>query len=67
MVHNQVSLTLYRLPKKDWRGIPVWIYRFAAYGMWGFSFRLLWFGFEVHNNSVWSFEDELPRKQRGLP
>lgn len=67
MVQNQATFTVYWLPKKHWRGLPVWTYWFRLHGMWGLAFRILWLGFELHNNSVWSFEDELPRRQRGLP
>lgn len=66
MVRNQVTLTLYPLPKRDWRGKVIWFYFFHAHGMWGLSFRVLWLGFDFHNNSVWAFEDDTVRKARAL-
>lgn len=67
MDFSQVTLTVYRLPKIHWRKQPIWFYRFSFKGMWALVFRVLWFGVELHNNSVWAFEDEMPRKARGLP
>lgn len=67
MVHNQITFTMYWHPRKLWRGQRVFTYRFAAHGMWGLSFRVLWLGFDVHNNSVWAFEDDTIRKARAIP
>jgi hypothetical protein len=66
MVQNQLTLTLYWHPPKLWRGKRIWFYRFSHIGMWGISFRVLWFGFDLHNNSVWAFEDDTIRKARGV-
>lgn len=66
MVANQVTFTVYFLRKKDWRGLPLWVYRFRWKGMWGFSLRVFWFGFDLHNNSVWAFEDDTIRRARGI-
>lgn len=66
MVHQQVTFTVYRLPRSHWHGYRIWLYSFSYHGMWAFAFRVLWFGFELHNNSVWSFEDEVVLKARGL-
>lgn len=67
MVHNQVTFTVYWHPRKLWRGLPVFTYRFHHLGMWGLCIRVLWFGFDFHNNSVWAFEDDTIRRARAIP
>ena len=64
MVQNQVTFTVYLHPTRLWRRHRVWTYWFRAHGMWGLCLRVLWFGFELHNNSVWAFEDDTIRKAR---
>lgn len=68
LVHKQVSFTFYFHPARLWRKQRAFVYLFSCRGMWEFCIRVLWFGIDVHNNSVWAAEDEvvLKDKQRRL-
>lgn len=64
LVQNQVSFTFYFHPLRLWRGQKLYLYLFASRGMWEVCFRVLWFGIDIHNNSVWASEDEVVLKDR---
>lgn len=64
LVTSMTSFTFYFLPLRQWRDQKAYLYLFAHKGMWEVCLRLLWFGIDIHNNSVWASEDKVVLQDR---
>jgi hypothetical protein len=64
---SQFTFTTYWFAARNWRGRRAWFLLFRYSGNWALSFRVLWLGVDIHNNCVWSFEEQAQAKRTVVP